>query len=413
MYKIIFFTFYSISIFAQSPKVFLPESSDLVMKIKNNEIDNLKRSLEADAHIISKFTILFGKYFDFENQYEMLQTKNVDEWEMNLYDVREKQITFLNKNKDSLSVYNFNFISSEVQYNYWHLLIAYPVIRSNKDTKVKRVVSLPKIMTKNFILNSDDSLLISKSYRALLPFYNIYKNSEEKDFVKYADMVQSTVDKSEYALKNLKGLPLDYTLANLLQNNITGLTTSSARYIMSQINNADLQKEFTGEYFYKLERLESERAVAAEENKKKESKSKDGIQLVDLAGKTFDFSKYKGKVIYVDFWASWCGPCRAEFPFSKKMHGSLSEKDRAKIVFLYISIDDKEEAWKSAIERLQLGDFENGFSPGGWSSEVVQKFRITGIPRYMIINKNGEIVSKNAKRPSNPETLDDLLKLAN
>jgi thioredoxin-related protein len=94
------------------------------------------------------------------------------------------------------------------------------------------------------------------------------------------------------------------------------------------------------------------------------------------------------------------------------MHESLSEKEKKNIVFLYISIDDNKDLWKNAVKNLELDKYTNGFSKGGWGSEVVQKFKITGIPRYMIINKNGEIVSKDAKRPSNPETITELLELA-
>jgi thiol-disulfide isomerase/thioredoxin len=114
--------------------------------------------------------------------------------------------------------------------------------------------------------------------------------------------------------------------------------------------------------------------------------------------------------VYIDFWASWCGPCRQQFPFSKKLHDSMTKKELDKIVFLYISIDDNEATWKKAIEQNNLQGV-NAISRGGWSSEVCKFFNITSIPRYMILNKNGKVVEQDAKRPADESLKDDLLKL--
>ena len=80
-------------------------------------------------------------------------------------------------------------------------------------------------------------------------------------------------------------------------------------------------------------------------------------------------------------------------------------------MFLYISIDEDPNNWKNAVEKLQLNNGEHGYSEGGWASEIVRKYQINSIPRYMIIDKNGTIVQPNAVRPSSPDTLDILLKL--
>jgi thiol-disulfide isomerase/thioredoxin len=378
-----------------------------------------KKTFESAGNkkFLNDFTQKFSSEFDAEKNYQELLKTNVDEWEMKLFDKRAEQLAFLKTKKDSISSTSFKFIENEILFNYWHLLFAYPVIRSNLDIKMKRLVSLPKVMTKSLkpsILDSD-SLLSSKSFRLLLPFYITYRNSEERDYLKYSDMVQSTSDKAEYAVKNLKGNILDYSLAIILKANSDRVSSGTSRYITSQINNIELQNYFKGEYLTKVidnEMLAQQKAKEVEKLKKEAKDKKDLVQLIDLQDKTFDFTKYKGKVVYVDFWASWCGPCRGEFPYSKKMHEELSEKDKQKIVFLYISIDDAAENWKNAVEKLGLKDFENGFSTGGWSSEVVRKYKITGIPRYMIIDKQGNIVKSDAKRPSNPETISDLLELA-
>jgi thiol-disulfide isomerase/thioredoxin len=120
---------------------------------------------------------------------------------------------------------------------------------------------------------------------------------------------------------------------------------------------------------------------------------------------------FKGKAVYIDFWASWCGPCRAMMPFSRQLHESLEPSAKKNIVFLYISIDANQEAWKKAIQDMEIKGV-NVISPGNWNSEVCRYFQISSIPRYMLMNKKGEVVDFNAKRPNDPALLQDLLKLA-
>ena len=418
MKNLIFLLLVSFGTLGQESKFLFADSTDLYQKFNFPEAEKIREVLSnsQNKELLKSFFDKFSESFNSEKQYQTLLNTNVDEWEMNLFDTRNQQLLFIKSPEFLKSPYLVKHLETEIKYNYWHLLFAYPVLRSNLDTKMKRVVSLPSVMTKGFKFVKNDSLLHFKSFRAMLPFYLTYKNSEEKDFVKYSDMVKSTIDKSEFAIKTMNGITLDYILGVLLSANQKYLTPGPTRYIISQIENTNLQKEFKGPFLDKI--IESEKVAnlkAKEEAiKPKSSKGKASYSphLTDLTDKIFDFSKYKGKVVYVDFWASWCGPCRKEFPFSRKMHESLSEKEKEKIVFLYISIDDLAETWKNAVKTLELGDFEHGFSPGGWGSEVVQKFNITGIPRYMILNKAGEIVENDAKRPSNPETISDLLELA-
>lgn len=416
--KILFIVFFtSYGAFAQqdstkSEAFALPNGTDLFLKGNNKaQIKQFEKLIAVPAHqlFIEGFNKQFGQCFNKKSRYDSLQIVNVDEWEMKLFAERKHQLDFL-KNYPQKTALSDNFqtlVQANINYNYWHYLLAYSIIRSNKNTKLTRVVSLPKIMTDELIPEKVDNenLMVLETYRDFLPFFVTYWNSQANKFEKYADQVKSITDKATTAQKYLKGKTQDYTLAKLIYDNHVNLTASSAKFWISQIDDADYQKELLS---HCAETLNKKEVVA-----KKEDKTKgEGSDFVNLSGEKFGFENYKGKVLYVDFWASWCGPCRQQFPFSKQMHEKLSKKQQKQIIFLYISIDDDQETWKKAIEKLQLNNGEHGISMGGWASDAVKKFGINSIPRYMIVDKTGKLVDPNAPRPSDPELLNKLIKLS-
>jgi len=118
--------------------------------------------------------------------------------------------------------------------------------------------------------------------------------------------------------------------------------------------------------------------------------------FIDNNGNAISLSDFKGKVVYLDFWASWCGPCRAEIPSAKELEASLRGKE---VVFLAVSIDESEKAWRDLISKQQLPGIHL-LSPGNFESTAAQLYAVQGIPRYYLIDKNGLIVDNDAPRPS-------------
>ena len=113
---------------------------------------------------------------------------------------------------------------------------------------------------------------------------------------------------------------------------------------------------------------------------------------------------YKGKVVYLDFWASWCRPCKNEMPHSKKIKEQFKGKD---VVFVYISSDRDQRAWRNGVSTLNIKGENYLTSPKVWN-DYNTLFNVRTIPRYILIDKEGNVVSDNAKRPSNPGIVADI-----
>lgn len=126
----------------------------------------------------------------------------------------------------------------------------------------------------------------------------------------------------------------------------------------------------------------------------------------DVNGKNVSLSDFKGKVVVVDVWATWCGPCKAEIPYFKKLEEEMEGKE---VVFLGVSVDKEKDKnkWIDFVKQEKLGGVQ--VCSGGWQG-ITEDYKITGIPRFMVFDKQGNIVSIDAPRPSSPELKQLILK---
>ncbi len=141
---------------------------------------------------------------------------------------------------------------------------------------------------------------------------------------------------------------------------------------------------------------------------KKGMKSPEFFDYENYKGGTTSLSDLRGKYLYIDVWATWCGPCIAQIPASKKMEKLYHDKN---IEFVYISIDVRDrpvynyDKWKEMIEEKSLGGVQL-FADNAWDSKFTKAFVINSIPRYLLIGPDGNIISGDAPRPSDQKLVE-------
>ena len=128
----------------------------------------------------------------------------------------------------------------------------------------------------------------------------------------------------------------------------------------------------------------------------------DGDMSIDfsypnISSEMISLSSFRGRLVYVDVWATWCGPCIAEIPSLERLQKDYENMD---IVFLSVSVDTDKEAWEKMLTEDQLGGVQ--LWADGWS-QITKSYAIFGIPRFMLVDKSGELIAVDAPRPSSNE----------
>ena len=129
--------------------------------------------------------------------------------------------------------------------------------------------------------------------------------------------------------------------------------------------------------------------------------------VTDLKGDSIKLSSLKGKVLILDFWASWCGPCRFSNKYLVKLYSKYKDKG---LEILSVSLDEETKDWKKAVTKDKI-TWIQGIDRGGWDAMAAIKWQVDALPSSFVVNKNGDVVAINPEKDELEKKIKALLGL--
>ncbi|MCB9209051.1 MAG: TlpA family protein disulfide reductase [Ignavibacteriales bacterium] len=266
-----------------------------------------------------------------------------------------------------------------------------------------------------FIINNPKAMISTKYYEYLheCDMYIVGKKMNlEKSYwtafiIKIKNLFNSELDnKIKYVIKNyiesFEGIAQDITISNYMFS-IMGsqpdldILEQQVNYYNENVENEILKSSVNKRYNEIVELISGSKLTSKMELKENENSGNKFLSEL--------IKQNEGKVIYIDFWAPWCSPCRNEMKFSKELKNSF---DDTKISFVYLCNRAPDKQWKEGIATLGIEGQHYLLTDDQWGF-LSAEYNISGIPRYMIIDKTGKIIDKYAKQPSLNEELNQNL----
>ncbi|RFS21094.1 DUF4369 domain-containing protein [Chitinophaga silvatica] len=184
-------------------------------------------------------------------------------------------------------------------------------------------------------------------------------------------------------------------------------------FLLNQLAGYDLKPAEVTPLFKKLSKEAKHSPSGKEFAKRLESARKTAVgqtalefSQADATGKDISLASFRGKYVLVDFWASWCGPCRAENPNVVKAYDKFKSKG---FEILGVSLDDKKEKWLAAVDADKL-TWTHVSDLKGWKNTVADLYGIRAIPQNVLIDPNGKIIAKNLRGEDLAAKLEEILK---
>ncbi|MCX2680498.1 TlpA disulfide reductase family protein [Galbibacter sp. EGI 63066] len=354
----------------------------------------------------------------FENKYtshylifgNLFLNNDIKNYEQNSIDYYNKANNDYTKEVQLLdSLYNSNIIT-EVNYNYRIDALKMLMERHKKLKNIEKWLEQNRALNNKEAIEQNFGFDLSKTDSLMkFSFFRNYLNNISKYNLGYIEENNNGNSGGSYIDSRIR---FDSILKDKRFNQTAKnyLLFDAYKGIVQNFRVKDKEK-----YFIKLQEntTNRERLNRLEKYYKLDFDKSDKLILTNLKNDTTAFSNVlknnKGKWLYIDFWASWCIPCRKAMPESNKLKKEFKNEN---IEFIYMSLNDKKENWKKAIEYDGILKSQNYFIENGNVSKVIEDLGIKTIPHYLIYNPNGDLINGFANRPGRGAK-EQLIKLMN
>jgi len=378
------------------------------LKLEANVVSDssLKKSIK-----ISGIGAEVNQYKVFENKNGYKPKKNL--WFLETYDEFSKELEKIKLSQKRIIEETFSEQTLikpwskqfkkylEIYYYYLNAEYVFFHITEFKYPEENAVSTIKKLISEDFfeILFNDENQFV--------PWHQGFLNPTYIDYLKMIDKKreQGITKKQGYTLSRIystfKEPFRDKTMYSSMQNTMF-LTNDILRLRRIDSSYQKFYPLIKEPFVSELKRYYKERETFLTNTKK--GNPAPPFKGLNSEGNTITLEKFKGKVLFIDFWASWCGPCRRETPFLKQLHDSLKGYDD--FALLSIAVSDQKSKWEKAtleenVKWISILDDDN--------TSKTNYFTGNGIPKFVLINKEGNIFNFNAPRPS--ESMETLIKI--
>ncbi len=389
---------------------FLKPGDELKLDITFSGKNETELDINTDWTNDNKFLNDFIKRFYVDvntDEYERAFSEPVDSFLVFINNRKKEQLDFLNENADDYGISELfkKYIKAEINYNW--ALDRSRYVTFSKGRNVDIVVNSAGEKYFDYIDELELSDPISPSNMSfpviLIEYLNALYTYRKADTSVKLPVKDPALIKLDIAKEKLNGEALEVGAAFILVQHVRAIkkigpevrdrfnlikeSFSAADQILDEFEKITDNKTYLNKIksFYQKEKEFAEGMPAPD------------FTVTSIDGKTYSLKDFRGKVVYMNFWSRTSVPCMKEIPYTKKLIEKYGDRD---IIFLFISMDDEKEKLREYLENREFTGGIHITAEEGLNSEIAQKYRIDGIPHYIVINKTGRLISADAERPS-------------